>query len=393
MNKTIETKKVPELRFPEFEGEWIIKSLNKLSSNSGYGVSSAAKKFDGKNKYIRITDIDEQEHNFNPSILTSPKGKIDSKYYLKEGDLVFARTGASVGKTYLYNQKDGNLVFAGFLIKFSLTNCFAKFVFYQTQRKNYNYWVKVTSVRSGQPGLNVEELKKLSFFLPSIPEQQKIADFLSQVDKKIELLSQKETALRQYKKGVMQKLFSQEIRFKIKNAAGELVEPPDWEEKRLGDIATKKSSNISANKIENNHGAYNIYGANGLLKTVDFYKEEKEYISIVKDGAGVGRVLLCDAYSSVLATLDIIKPKITTNIYFLYSLLSMFRFDKYTTGSTIPHIYFKDYSKQKIKIPCIEEQTKIANFLSRIDDKIEAVASASLRHRQWKKGLLQKMFV
>ncbi len=91
--------------------------------------------------------------------------------------------------------------------------------------------------------------------------------------------------------------------------------------------------------------------------------------------------------------MDIIKPKINANLYFIYSLLNNIDFTKYITGSTIPHIYFKDYSKEKIKLPSIKEQTKISNFLSAIDDKIEKVDTQIEHTQQFKKGLLQQLFV
>ena len=250
-----------------------------------------------------------------------------------------------------------------------------------------------------QDNLNKEKLSKIKFQFPSLLEQQKIATFLTSVDKKTTQLQEKKTLLEHYKKGVMQQIFSQEVRFKptqvtaSNNEAVSLNKYPDWEEKQLGEIVVKNSSNISANKIEENFGKYKIYGASGILKKVDFYREEEQYISIVKDGAGVGRTLLCDAQSTVLGTLDIIKAKINANLYFIYTLLNNIDFTKYITGSTIPHIYFKDYSKEKIKIPCIKEQTKIANFLSAIDKKIELVHTQIENTQQFKKGLLQQLFV
>lgn len=186
----------------------------------------------------------------------------------------------------------------------------------------------------------------------------------------------------------MQKIFSQELRFKDETGN----EYPDWEEKKLNEVANKKSSNISANKIEDNFGDYIIYGASGVLKKVDFYKEEDDYISIIKDGAGVGRLLYCKGQSSVLGTMEIIRPNEGINTYYLYCLLSNIDFVKYVTGSTIPHIYFKDYSSEICGLPCLEEQTKIATFLSAIDDKINHSQSQIEKTEVWKKGLLQQMF-
>lgn len=224
---------------------------------------------------------------------------------------------------------------------------------------------------------------------PSLDEQTKIANFLTAVDEKLSQLTKKRELLTQYKKGVMQQIFSQELRFKDEDGR----DFPEWEDKLLADISVKKSSNIAANKIETNEGDYKIYGASGVLKKVDFFTQSHAYISIVKDGAGVGRVFLCEPNTSVLGTMDIIQPKENVNISFLYSVLERIDFVTYVTGSTIPHIYFKDYSKEEISIPSLKEQTKIANFLTAIDDKITTTHTQLAEAKKYKQGLLQQMFV
>jgi type I restriction enzyme M protein len=181
--------------------------------------------------------------------------------------------------------------------------------------------------------------------------------------------------LKLYRQSIIQKIFSQAIRFK--NGVEDF---PEWVENKIFDVAIKKSSNISANKIEENFGEYIIYGASGILKKVDFYEEENDYISIVKDGAGVGRLLYCKGKSSVLGTLEMIKPQPLVHTYFLFCLLSNIDFVKYVTGSTIPHIYFKDYSNEICQIPCMDEQIKIANFLSAIDKKIDLIQSENIEN-------------
>jgi type I restriction enzyme, S subunit len=176
---------VPKVRFKEFSGEWEQKTLGEVSNKIFYGIGSSAINFDGLNKYLRITDIDESSRTFIPNPLTSPDGVIEDKYKLVKGDIVFARTGASVGKSYLYKEKDGNLIYAGFLIKFHIKKANPNFVYHNTFREYYNNWVKVMSVRSGQPGLNAEEYKQLPINLPSNEEQEKVASFLTSVDTKI----------------------------------------------------------------------------------------------------------------------------------------------------------------------------------------------------------------
>ena len=186
--------------------------MGDISSNEMYGMNSASKEYDGKNKYIRITDISETSNKFVPNPLTSPDGDLETKFKLRDGDIVFARTGASTGKSYLYDKNDGNLYFAGFLIKFHIDKAVPKFIFYNTLKQEYLYWVSVMSVRSGQPGINSNEYKKLPINLPSYEEQKKISDFLELIDNKIGLLEKKYENYQNFKKYLMQQIFAQKLR-------------------------------------------------------------------------------------------------------------------------------------------------------------------------------------
>ncbi|MCX8000920.1 MAG: restriction endonuclease subunit S, partial [Leptospiraceae bacterium] len=175
---------MPELRFPEFanDGEWIIKKLGEVGENIMYGLNASAVDFDGENKYIRITDIDEETRVFAPSPLTSPS-KIDEKYLLDEDDLLFARTGASVGKSYIHRSKDGKYFFAGYLIRFKVTKAIPYFIYSQTLTSQYNKWVHSVCQRSGQPGINAKEFQSYLISLPpTLAEQEKIAACLSKAD-------------------------------------------------------------------------------------------------------------------------------------------------------------------------------------------------------------------
>lgn len=147
--------------------------------------------------------------------------------------------------------------------------------------------------------------------------------------------------------------------------------PTDWEVKKLGDICKKTGSNLTNADINEKDGIYNVYGASGLIKQVDFFQESTPYISIVKDGAGVGRVLICEANSSVLATMDKIHNNESVNLFYLSLLLNNIDFEKYITGSTIPHIYFRDYKIKNIPLPPLPEQQKIADVLSTWDKAIQ----------------------
>ena len=142
----------------------------------------------------------------------------------------------------------------------------------------------------------------------------------------------------------------------------------------LGDVCKKASSNIAQKDLQDKMGVYPIYGASGLIKQVDFYQQDKEYIAVVKDGAGIGRTMLLPAYSSVIGTMQYLLPKegIPIDIKYLFYAVEHMNLAKYFSGATIPHIYFKDYQKEPINIPDIDTQRKI----SRIFDKIDALVTS-----------------
>ena len=377
---------IPEVRFPEFTEEWEKQKLSNILEFE-YGMNAAGKEFDGENKYIRITDIEESSRKFLQTKLVSPEGKVTEKYRVKFGDILFARTGASTGKTYKYIDNDGKIYFAGFLIRGRVDKkTSVDFIFYLTLNYKYKSWINVMSMRSGQPGINAKEYGSYEFRIPKIEEQQKIGDFFTLLDKRIEQQEQKIALLKDYKKGMMQKIFSQKIRFKDDNGN----DYPDWEEKKLGKICRVKSSQLTNNVVEE-IGKYPVYGANSIVGYTESYEVNK-YVSIVKDGAGVGRIAFINNKSSVLGTLQyLIGIEITTE--FLYVLLSNVNFKLYQTGTTIPHIYFKDYSKMIIDIPCQLEQEKISSFLFAMDLNLENQEAILNNLKEQKQGLLRKMFV
>ena len=151
-------------------------------------MNAASKSYDGVNGYIRITDIDEHTNEFRKEGIVSPDAVIDEIYRVRENDILFARTGASTGKTYLYKSQDGRLYFAGFLIRANVFNwADSRFVFYQTQIKRYAKWVQIMSMRSGQPGINSQEYASFQVNLPELNEQKKVASFIALLDQRITL--------------------------------------------------------------------------------------------------------------------------------------------------------------------------------------------------------------
>ena len=200
----------PEIRLDGFDGEWEKVKLKDVTESIEYGLNASAKEFDGENKYIRITDIDDVSRKFKEDSLTSPDIDVSEcdNYLLCEKDILFARTGASVGKTYLYVKKDGKVYFAGFLIRARIKDKFdSKFIFQNTLTDRFTQYVKVTSQRSGQPGVNGKEYGEYELYLPNYEEQQAIGAYFSNLDNLINSYQEKISQLETLKKKLLQDMF------------------------------------------------------------------------------------------------------------------------------------------------------------------------------------------
>jgi type I restriction enzyme S subunit len=146
-----------------------------------------------------------------------------------------------------------------------------------------------------------------------------------------------------------------------------------WEYGILEDAVNKGSSNISLKKIKGDDGDYPVFGAKGFVHNVSFYQQESEYLGIIKDGAGIGRVSRHPEKSSILATMQYILPKKGFDIQFINYFLNYINFEKYRTGSTIPHIYYKDYKSEPFPLVNIDEQKRI---VAKLDECFEAIDKA-----------------
>lgn len=201
---------VPKFRFSGFTGDWEQRKLGDIAGSFEYGLNAAAKEFDGQNKYIRITDIDDTTHEFLQTDLTSPDTNmyLADNYRLSKGDILFARTGASVGKTYIYKETDGLAYYAGFLIRARIKEKYdPEFVFQNTLTPAYENYIRITSQRSGQPGVNAQEYAEYELMVPSLPEQRKIGAVLQDVDNLITLHQSKLDKLKVIKKTLLESMF------------------------------------------------------------------------------------------------------------------------------------------------------------------------------------------
>ena len=245
---------VPALRFPEFSGEWEKMSLQDCCSDFSYGLNAPAKAYDGVNKYIRITDIDENTSVYKSDDPVSPDGLLSDEYLVNENDILFARTGASTGKTYLYNQNDGRLFYAGFLIKANVNNnCDPYFIFSQTKTQSYRRWVEIMSTRSGQPGINSQEYASYPLYVPSKEEQEKIALLLRCLDKRILVQSKIIEELTTLRSALHQGIMSKGL------------EDGSWRIQTLSDVLSERTElNIDG------HAVHSVSVSKGIVNQIEY---------------------------------------------------------------------------------------------------------------------------
>lgn len=408
----------PKLRFKADDGSdfpnWEEKTLGELCEPLTYGMNAAATKFDGENRYIRITDIDDETHAFLSNDVVSPSGELDDKYLVKKGDILLARTGASTGKSYLYHPKDGKLFYAGFLIKAHvLPSSDDYFIYSQTLTDRYGKWVKTTSMRSGQPGINANEYASYSFSVPSLPEQRKIADLLSAVDDVIAAQEAEVVAWEKRKKGVMQKLFSQEVRFKADDGS----EFPEWEEKTLGDLGRLRNGYAFKSDTYVPHGKYrvitiaNVQGeryvtelerantVNQIPDNIASWQILKESDILISLTGNIGRVSLntgCDnLLNQRVGLFEVFSPISDRQWVFQRLSANDFRnaMEGEGQGAAQKNISRGDVESFPLSVPSLPEQRKIADCLTSLDDVIAKAKDELDAWRELKKGLLQQMFV
>lgn len=412
-------KKTPKLRFKGFTDDWEQRQLGECMNSFAYGLNAAAKNYDGMHKYIRITDIDDETHNFIQSNLTSPDIDFNmdvSDYKLNVGDIVFARTGASVGKTYLYNPNDGDLYYAGFLIRGKVKeDCDAGFIYQNTLTKEYDSFIRITSQRSGQPGVNSKEYATFRLNIPCKDEQEKISKILNCLDELFTLHQRKLEKLKLNKSALLQKLFPQngctipEVRFKGFTDA--------WEQCKLGSIGSTYTGLSGKTKEDFGHGeAQYITYLNVFQNTIsDTTMTDKVEIDTTQNEVKYGDVLFTTSSETPEEVgMSSVWLSDTPNIYlnsFCFGFRPNQKIDPYFLGYSLRAPYMRDkikilaqgisrynISKNKvmeleISMPNNEEQKLLGTFLQHIDLIITLHQLKLDRLMSIKKGLLQQLFV
>jgi len=389
--------KVPQLRFPEFNVGWseyrlgsITDVVDSLHTTPKDYVSSGF-------PMIRVVDVNNIELDLNKCLNVSEETyrQFTKKYQPKVGDVVLSRVG-TCGASIMLRTKDNVCLGQNTVLLHPKINK----DFYHTLVKSNIFQVQVSRrvVGSTQKTLSLKDLKLFKLNIPTKPEQQKIAAFLTEVDNKIEQLSKKQELLGEYKKGLMQKIFSQAIRFKADDGS----EFPDWEETKLGDVSDCLDNRRQPlNGAERNQmkGDIPYYGANGIVDYVNDYIFDEELVLLAEDGGNfndfsskpIAQKISGKAWVNNHAHILRAKSIITTDFLF-YSLVHK-DIRRYIVGGSRVKLNKSDLLSIKTILPPLEEQTKIAAFLTEVDNKIEQVSEQLDKSKQFKKALLQQMFV
>ena len=393
---------IPQLRFPGFEGEWEYKKLKDITTYVDYRGRAPIKTEDG---YFLVTakNIKKGFIDYECSkeyVAENNYSNVMSKGTPKIGDVLFT-TEAPMGNVALVDNAD--IALAQRVIKFRSKEMLSNsYLLYYMLSDSFQKNISKKAIGTTVQGISGKELHQIKISITTLPEQQKIASFLSVIDEKIQQLCRKAALLKQYKKGVMQQLFSCKLRFKDENGK----DYPDWEEKKLGEVCklNPKNSLLPSSFVYID-----------LESVVDGQLLKETRINLSEAPSRAQRLLSCE---DIL--FQMVRPYQKNNLFFnkngeyvastgyaqlrakessmfLYQLIHTADFVNKVidrcTGTSYPAINSTDLSNIEISFPSLPEQQKIAYFLSGIDGKIEQVNGELVKTQLFKKGLLQQMFV
>lgn len=400
----------PKLRFKADDGNqfpsWDEKKLGDICTPLTYGMNVAAIKYDGLNKYIRITDIDDESHLYKSDEYVSPSGVLDDRYLVGENDILFARTGASVGKSYIYNKKDGKLYYAGFLIKAHVKSENSNFVFYQTLTERYAKWVQLTSMRSGQPGINANEYSEFGIQIPCLQEQQKITSLFTELDNLIQSAEKELEGYRELKQCMLQKMFPKkgetvpEIRFpEFTN---------NWKPCKFGSLLNEsRNKTICENEdtllscaIDGMYLNSELFSHFRGSSNIGYLKVEKNDLILSAQNLHLGNcnVNLRFEHGIISPAYKVYKLVKCTPLFMQAwvkrDITKEFFLRASTEGASAcrKNILWDELYEQKLLVPCLEEQTKIGEYFQNLDNLIISQQQELDSYKELKKGLLQQMF-
>ncbi len=409
----------PKLRFKEFDGDWVKKNISEIADvkggkrlPKGFSLQTESNGF----PYITVTDMENTTVNIK-KIKYVPLDAVEKiKRYRIFSNEIYISVAGTLGLIGIIPQELDGANLTENADKLTNIKCNQHYFLHYLNNGSLSNLIDSVSTVGAQPKLALYAIQKMTIFIPNVEEQTKIASFLSTVDEKISQLTQKHVLLSQYKQGMMQKLFSQQIRFKADDGS----EFGEWKKAKIGNITetifgypfdskemvedTKGIPLMRGINIGERHIRHSFeldrYFLNDYSRLKKYFVKTKDIV-LSMDGSKVGRnsalVTERDTSSLLVQRVCILRENQMANILYIYQWIISNQFHRYVdqvkTSSGIPHISGKQIQDFEIPSPCLEEQTKIANFLSTIDQKIEVVSNQIEQAKIWKKGLLQQMFV
>ena len=379
---------VPNLRFPEFEGEWkkckVSDLLDFYSTNSlswdklEYGTDAIQNLHYGLIHVGLSTMIDLSKDKL-PNITN---GNTPKNYELcQEGDIAFADASEDtneVAKAVEFYKLKGKDVICGLHTihgRDNLQKTVVGYKGYAFSSTAFHHQIRRIAQGTKIYSINSKNFSECYIGIPSKEEQKKIATLLRLIDERIVTQNKIIDKLQSLIKGIAQKI----VHSNKTNV-------------RLSECVECSSSTLQESDVCE-HGAYPVYGANGIVGYLDNYNTEGEAVYIIKDGSGVGTVSYVTGKCSATGTLNTLQAKEGYSLQYLYYLLNVFNFEPYKTGMAIPHIYFKDYGKAKFFCPSYTEQLQYAQSLSAIDSKLLVEKNILTSLSMQKKYLLRQMFI
>lgn len=406
----------PKLRFSEFKDEWFEKKLEEIATVERGKFSprprNDPKFYNGEMPFIQTGDVANCGIYLEKYTQTlNEEGIKVSKVFPKNSILI--TIAANIGDTAITRFP---VACPDSLVAIQPLENIANTHFLNNLLELKKEYLDSQATQNAQKNINLQVLKPLELVIPNYQEQTKIAEFLSAVDDKISQLSRQLELLNQYKKGVMQKIFSQEIRFNGFN--------DEWEGRKIGDFITKyvggasftpsdfvKKSNFEVipKKAITAHGLLRLDALNPTFSSEEFYQQNQNYTvdktylittlrDLVPSGPNIGYIVSFENEKKYILAQGVYgfqTKNINRQFLIQYSNTDKFRkiMQSKLVGSTQVHIRNQDYFDTEILVPSIPEQEKIAEFLTAIDERIDHTTTQLTHTKQWKKGLLQQMFV
>ena len=394
-NKDKKVLNVPKLRFPEFQGECEKTTLGNIATGLDYGMNAAAKSYDGENKYIRITDIDESSSTYDEKDIVSPDGTLSDNYLVKERDILLARTGASTGKTYLYRKSDGKLYYAGFLIRANVTTHNPYFVFSQLHTHRYWRWVSIMSARSGQPGINSQEYSSFPVFTTSIQEENKIAKLLSLLDDRISTQNKIIDKLQSLIKGISNRLLYADNSMSIRIEAMLIERSERTKKNNQYEILSSTVNGIFSQRdyfskdiaSDNNVGYKIIHLHDIVLSPQNLWMGNINF----NDKFDIGIVSRSYKVFSIADGFD--KKYVAALLKTHHALYNYMLVSEQGASIVRRNLNYEAFEQLVFKIPSLNKQQEIGHVISLLKSQLENANLLIKTYNSQKQYLLRQMFI